>query len=95
MGITTVFVTHDQHEALALSDRIGVMRDGRMDQVGTPEEIYEAPRSVFVADFVGGTNLLQGVIRQADATAGTVGIEVEGGGLVILQHDARAQAGQA
>ena len=60
IGITTLFVTHDQQEALALSDRIGVMRDGRMDQVGTPEEIYETPRTVFVADFVGGTNVLPG-----------------------------------
>jgi ABC-type Fe3+/spermidine/putrescine transport system ATPase subunit len=84
VGITTIFVTHDQHEALALSDRIGVMRDGRMDQVGTPQEIYDRPQSVFVADFVGGTNLLQGVIRQADATAGTLTIEVEGSGLVML-----------
>ena len=58
LGITTIFVTHDQQEALALSDRIAVMRDGRMEQVGTPHEIYESPRSLFVADFVGATNLL-------------------------------------
>ena len=94
VGITTVFVTHDQHEALALSNRIGVMRDGRMDQIGTPQEIYDAPQSVFVADFVGGTNLLQGVIRQADTTAGTVRIEVEGGGLVILNTTRPLSAGQ-
>jgi ABC-type Fe3+/spermidine/putrescine transport system ATPase subunit len=61
LGITTIFVTHDQHEALALSDRIGVMRDGRMEQVGTPREVYDAPTSLFVADFVGGTNLLAGI----------------------------------
>jgi putative spermidine/putrescine transport system ATP-binding protein len=65
IGVTTIFVTHDQQEALALSDGIGVMRDGRMEQVGTPQEIYDAPASVFVAEFVGGTNVLRGVIPDA------------------------------
>jgi putative spermidine/putrescine transport system ATP-binding protein len=94
VGITTIFVTHDQHEALALSDRIGVMRDGRMDQVGTPQEIYDAPQSVFVADFVGGTNLLQGVVRQADTTAAGVTIEVEGRGIVMLNVTRPLKTGQ-
>jgi spermidine/putrescine transport system ATP-binding protein len=58
VGITFVFVTHDQGEALALSDRIAVMRAGKVLQVGTPREIYERPASVFVADFVGESNLL-------------------------------------
>src|SRR5262245_37250578 len=58
LRLTTIFVTHDQHEALALSDRIAVMREGRIEQVGTPVEIYEQPASTFVAGFVGGTNLL-------------------------------------
>jgi len=57
-GITFVFVTHDQHEALSMSDRIAVMRAGRVVQVGTPEAIYERPESRFVADFVGEANLL-------------------------------------
>ena len=57
-GITTVFVTHDQEEALALSDQIGVMDRGRLRQVGTPQEIYRHPASGYVADFVGGANLL-------------------------------------
>lgn len=57
-GITTVFVTHDQEEALALSDQIGVMDRGRLRQVGTPHEIYHRPASGYVADFVGGANLL-------------------------------------
>src|SRR5262249_60012613 len=51
VGITFVFVTHDQHEALTMSDRIAVMRGGRILQIGTPEEIYERPTSRFVADF--------------------------------------------
>ena len=57
-GITFVFVTHDQHEALTMSDRIAVMRDGQVLQVGTPEEIYERPAQRFVADFIGEANLL-------------------------------------
>jgi iron(III) transport system ATP-binding protein len=68
LGITTVFVTHDQAEALVLSDSIAVMRDGRMEQVGTPREIYERPASRFVADFIGAANLIEGRIegRQPD-----------------------------
>jgi spermidine/putrescine transport system ATP-binding protein len=58
VGITFVFVTHDQHEALTMSDRIAVMRSGHILQVGTPEEIYEHPAARFVADFIGETNLL-------------------------------------
>ena len=57
-GITTVFVTHDQEEALALSDRIGLMRQGRIEQNGTPQDIYRAPASGYVADFVGAANVL-------------------------------------
>ena len=57
-GITTVFVTHDQDEALAMSDRIGVMNAGRLEQVGTPAEIYRSPRSAYVADFIGAANIL-------------------------------------
>src|SRR5262249_4356862 len=59
VGITFVFVTHDQHEALTMSDRIAVMRGGRILQIGTPEEIYERPNSRFVADFIGETNLIE------------------------------------
>ena len=60
VGITFVFVTHDQEEALAMSDRVGVMSHGRLLQVGTPAEVYEHPASRFVADFIGRTNLLRG-----------------------------------
>ncbi len=59
-GITFVFVTHDQDEALTMSDRIAVMREGRVMQVGTPTEIYDHPRSRYVADFIGDTNFLVG-----------------------------------
>src|SRR4051812_17609996 len=57
LGITFIFVTHDQEEALTLSDRIAVFNDGRIEQLGTPNEIYEKPRSPFVADFVGTSNI--------------------------------------
>ena len=60
VGITFVYVTHDQGEALALSDRIAVMNDGKILQVGTPSEIYDSPRSRFVADFIGTSNFLEG-----------------------------------
>jgi spermidine/putrescine transport system ATP-binding protein len=60
-GITFIFVTHDQEEALTMSDRIAVMDQGRVLQVGTPDEIYDRPRSRFVADFIGETNLIDAV----------------------------------
>jgi spermidine/putrescine transport system ATP-binding protein len=59
LGITFIFVTHDQHEALAMSDRIAVMREGEILQIGTPQEIYETPANRFVAEFIGETNLLE------------------------------------
>ena len=61
LGVTLVFVTHDQEEALAMSDRIAVMNAGRIEQVGTPSEIYERPRTRFVADFIGEINMLDQV----------------------------------
>ena len=60
VGITFIYVTHDQEEALTMSDRIVLMRQGRIEQVGTPREIYDRPRSKYVADFIGETNLLRG-----------------------------------
>ncbi|MBT5849383.1 MAG: spermidine/putrescine ABC transporter ATP-binding protein, partial [Acidimicrobiaceae bacterium] len=62
LGISFVFVTHDQEEALTMSDRIAVMNDGQLLQVGTPEDIYENPANRFVADFIGQTNLLEGTV---------------------------------
>jgi putative spermidine/putrescine transport system ATP-binding protein len=62
LGITTVMVTHDQEEALALGDRIVVMRDGRIEQIGSPEDLYRRPASRFVAGFIGDANLLEGVL---------------------------------
>lgn len=73
VGITTVFVTHDQHEALGLSDRIAVMQAGSVEQLGRPREIYECPATRFVADFIGASSLIEGIL----VDAGTV--ELAGG----------------
>ncbi|WP_226627125.1 ABC transporter ATP-binding protein [Alloyangia pacifica] len=67
IGVTTVFVTHDQSEALAMSDRIVVMSAGRIEQVGTPEEVYNTPASEFVASFLGASNILPARITGQDA----------------------------
>ncbi len=68
VGTTTLFVTHDQEEALAVADRVGVMRSGRLEQIATPEELYSRPVSDFVADFVGITNRLTGESHGSNAT---------------------------
>ncbi len=65
LGLTFVFVTHDQHEALGMSDRIAVFDHGRIQQVGTPEEVYERPANRFVADFVGSSNVLEPAFASA------------------------------
>jgi spermidine/putrescine transport system ATP-binding protein len=64
VGITFVFVTHDQTEAMAVSDRIAVLHRGKLEQIGTPIEIYEAPQSSFVAAFIGDTNFLDGTVKE-------------------------------
>jgi iron(III) transport system ATP-binding protein len=84
VGITTIFVTHDQEEALALSDRIGLMRLGKLEQVGTPEEIYARPVSAYVADFVGAANTVPVEIIGAVAANGTAEVLVGGETLTVL-----------
>ncbi|HSK52581.1 MAG TPA: ABC transporter ATP-binding protein [Clostridia bacterium] len=79
VGITFVYVTHDQEEALTMSDRIAVMHGGRVEQLGTPEELYERPTTRFVADFIGTTNLLAGTVVGRDA--GVTTIRLAGGEL--------------
>jgi len=73
LGITTVYVTHDQEEALSLSDRVVVMSDGRIEQIGSPSEIYNFPATSFVASFVGTLNLL--AARVVDPSAGRLSVE--------------------
>jgi ABC-type Fe3+/spermidine/putrescine transport system ATPase subunit len=82
LGITSVYVTHDLEEALAISDRIIVMRDGIIEQVGTPAGIYDLPRNPFVADFVGSANLIRGRRRPDLEQDGHVVLETPGGTLV-------------
>ncbi|MGJ3262562.1 MAG: ABC transporter ATP-binding protein [Salinarimonas sp.] len=69
IGVTTVFVTHDQSEALALSDRVVVMSDGRVEQVGTPQEVYDRPASAFVARFLGASNILPAIVAGREGGA--------------------------
>ncbi|GAA5234315.1 ABC transporter ATP-binding protein [Verticiella sediminum] len=69
-GMTTVYVTHDQSEAMAISDRIAVMNGGNLEQIDTPWALYNRPRTRFVAEFIGRTNLLQGVLREDGIVCG-------------------------
>ena len=80
LGLTLVFVTHDQEEALAMSDRIAVMNGGRVEQVGTPAEIYNQPTTRFVADFIGDTNIFRG--ERTTTSAGDPALDV-GKGLIL------------
>jgi spermidine/putrescine transport system ATP-binding protein len=64
MGITFIYVTHDQEEALAMSDTVVVMNEGVIQQIGTPEDIYNEPKNAFVADFIGESNILDGIMRE-------------------------------
>ena len=68
--ITTLFVTHDQEEALEVADRVAILRDGRIEQIGTPEEIYDHPASPFVYDFLGNVNLFSGRVHEGSVVIG-------------------------
>src|SRR5262249_41407029 len=78
-GLTTVFVTHDQAEALDLADRVAVINRGRIEQIGTPTEIYEAPQTPFVFDFLGHTNMFNCVIENGHVRLGDKMLTVEPG----------------
>jgi spermidine/putrescine ABC transporter ATP-binding subunit len=82
LGITTVYVTHDQEEALTLSDRIVVMHHGRIVQVGDPSTIYHHPANTFVANFIGTTNILRGRLSEEDSTRGRL-LFISTGGLCL------------
>jgi len=89
VGITTVFVTHDQAEALGLSDRIAVMSGGRIEQLGTPRDVYERPATRFVADFIGASTILRGraVGRDLVALSPELTIKVSAAGALAAGHD--------
>ncbi|MCK9552684.1 ABC transporter ATP-binding protein [Aquamicrobium sp.] len=93
LGLTIVFVTHDQSEALTMSDRIAVFNRGKIEQIGSPREIYDQPRSRFVAQFIGETNLVEGTLAEAGDAGATV--KLDGGGTIRVQpSDIRADAGR-
>jgi ABC-type Fe3+/spermidine/putrescine transport system ATPase subunit len=82
LGVTSVYVTHDLEEALAMSDHIVVMRDGVIAQAGTPTDIYDRPTNAFVADFVGSSNLVSGRLRPELARDGLIALETVAGLIV-------------
>lgn len=89
MNITTIYVTHDQEEALSMSDRIAVMNAGVIEQIGSPQEIYARPATSFVASFIGTTNFLQGELTASDAQGGLLAIE--GSEPVRIPHQVSAR----
>ena len=92
LGITTLFVTHDQLEALTLSDQVAVMDSGHLVQYGPPREIYEAPRNRFAAEFIGSANFFEGTVTEAVGTGGVTGVETAQGTLRCTTAEA-VQAG--
>jgi spermidine/putrescine transport system ATP-binding protein len=84
-GITFIFVTHDQEEALTMSDRIAVMSAGRIQQIGTPKGIYETPVNRFVADFIGETNLLS--VNVTSVSNGEASVTLQGGNVIVCSAD--------
>ena len=93
LGITVLYVTHDQEEAMVMSDRVCLMNQARIEQIGTPEELYFQPASVFAADFLGESNLLSATVAESDSN-GTVLTTVDGRSLRGLAN-ARAAKGDA
>lgn len=83
IGITTVYVTHDQEEAMAISDRIGVMNGGVLQQIGTPQSIYQRPANLFVSTFIGRSNILDGTLEIEE---GKTWLVLENGGKVLLDN---------
>ena len=89
LGVTSVYVTHDQSEAMAMSDRIVVMSDGQIEQVGTPDEIYRRPTSLFVADFIGKANVFR--TRVIDRSDGGLRVELFGAAVAVEDPGVRGQ----
>ena len=89
LGITFIYVTHDQEEALTMSDRIAVMNRGRLEQVGTPEEVYNHPETKFVADFIGESNIIEGYVE--DMTESSIEVTMESGKAVIPETGYRME----
>ncbi|MBW8011547.1 MAG: ABC transporter ATP-binding protein [Chloroflexi bacterium] len=92
VGITFIYVTHDQEEALTMSDRIAVMHDGNVLQIGSPEEIYEQPINRFVAGFIGETNFLEGTVNQINGK--TIDVSLDEHTIVKAHSNSSAHKGQ-
>ena len=86
LGITTIYVTHDQEEALTLSDRIAVFNQGRILQIGAPKDLYERPASRFVADFIGINNMIDGTVGAVDAERGALRVDTPLGALAAFAN---------
>ena len=95
LNTTFIVVTHDQEEAMSLADRMAVMHDGKILQVGTPEEIYETPNSKFVAEFIGSINLFKGTVAKSRNKKGFIGITIEESDRIIMaKHKDNLPKGQ-
>ena len=92
VGITFIFITHDQQEALSISDRIAVMNAGKILQVGTPAEVYEAPADTFVADFLGENNFFSGKVIEI-INEELAKINLDGIGEIIIEQDKKVKVG--
>ncbi len=95
LGVTMIYVTHDQQEALTMSDRIAVFERGNLVQVATPEEVYRRPRTLFVARFFGENNAIAGTLEAATANGGEIAVHAAGGERLRACMDGSASAGQA
>ena len=91
VGITAIYVTHDQSEAMSISDKIIIMSKGKVEQIGTPREIYYHPTSKFVADFIGEANFLEAQVRSADGEKAMISVA---GGEFEVNNFAHAKAGE-
>ncbi|MES5098463.1 ABC transporter ATP-binding protein [Agrobacterium sp. BA1120] len=92
LGLTIVFVTHDQSEALTMSDRVAVFNKGKIEQIGTPRQVYDEPATKFVAEFIGETNLVEGVVETIQA--GQAVVRLPSGAEVVSVVSANVSSGQ-
>jgi spermidine/putrescine transport system ATP-binding protein len=90
VGITFIYVTHDQEEAMTMSNRLAVMRLGHVEQIGAPEDVYEDPATEFVAGFLGASNLLSGKVTAKDGDVATIDLDV---GVVVRAPDTKHSVG--
>ena len=92
LGITFIYITHDQEEAINMSDRIAVMRDGRIEQIGTPDEIYNHPKTSYVATFVGNANILKGTVEGREGA--DLKIAIAGGSVLVVSEGRELKVGK-